>query len=301
MNLSRPLSRRIMLLSLLSSSFLVHSQTLGHSNHSSSNSSLDSKNSTNQIAQRIVALTSITSDLIFRLNPNKLVGIPANRLLDQDPQFVGVKRIGLGNNPNLEEIVALNPDLVIGAGDFHEDIAMRLEKLGLRTLLTHLDHWNALSETTTQLAKIVESDPLMLLTEYQSWIPKMVVEQTPKVLLLAGIQPIISPNKTSWAGDLLTQFGVQNLTADLQSQGQFQGYVTLSEEKILAANPQILLIVNPQSPDPLSDFKARPFWEKLQAVKDQKVYVFDYYGLVNPGSLKKIEAACLQLQQILTS
>jgi iron complex transport system substrate-binding protein len=248
---------------------------------------------------RVVALTSMSADLIYRLNPEKLVGIPSGRLLDDDPRFNDIARVGLGNGPNLEQIVALNPDVVIGAADFHEDIARRFQALDIPVQLIDLDSWDSLSRTTIELAQLTGMDPQILLERYQQLISTN-NPQGPRLLLLAGTQPLLSPNQDSWAGDLLSQFGVQNLTADLQSQGQFQGYVTLAEEKILEADPEILLLVNPQSPDPLADFQARPFWQQLQAVKREQVYVFDYYGLVNPGSLDKIEAACLKLQEILS-
>ena len=47
--------------------------------------------------------------------------------------------------------------------------------------------------------------------------------------------------------------------------------------------------------------KAEPFWRELQATQNDKVYVFDYYGLVNPGSLTKIQETCQKLQQIFSS
>ncbi|NJK61976.1 MAG: ABC transporter substrate-binding protein [Synechococcaceae cyanobacterium SM2_3_1] len=250
-------------------------------------------------AERIVALTSISADLIYQLSPDKLVGVPSGRLLDEDPRFAEIARVGLGNGPNLEQIVALKPDVVLGAADFHEDIGRRLQALGIPVQFIDLDSWDALAQITVDLAQLTGADPALLLKSYEDLIPAK-RSQGPQILLLAGLQPLLSPNKNSWAGDLLSQFGVQNLTAELQSQGQFQGYVTLAEEKILEADPEILLLVNPQSPDPLADFQSRPFWKQLQAVKSEQVYVFDYYGLVNPGSLNKIEAACLKLQEILS-
>jgi iron complex transport system substrate-binding protein len=51
--------------------------------------------------------------------------------------------------------------------------------------------------------------------------------------------------------------------------------------------------------DILAQFKADNFWNKLQAVKRDRVYVLDYYGLVNPGSLDRIEKTCDRLKQIL--
>ena len=38
--------------------------------------------------------------------------------------------------------------------------------------------------------------------------------------------------------------------------------------------------------------------EKIITNKETKVYSFDYYGLINPGSLKTINNACRKLSSI---
>ena len=116
--------------------------------------------------------------------------------------------------------------------------------------------------------------------------------------MLVSRQPILAPNKNSWAGDLLQQFKAKNLAADLQGQSPVEGYVTLSAEKVLEADPDIVLVVDPEQ-DPVAAFEAEPFWSKLKATQNKRVHAFDYYGLVNPGSISKIEAACTQLQEVL--
>lgn len=248
---------------------------------------------------RVASLTTLTADILYRLAPDKLVGIPAGQLLESDPRFQGITRLGLGTQPNLEQLVALQPDWVVGASGFHNALAERLQELGIPTHLTQVNSWAALEETITTLAAALEADPQPLLQEYGSLLPQQLPDSQPKTLLLAGTQPILSPNRQSWAGDLLERFGADNLTATLQSQGQFRGYVTLSAERILEANPEILLVVNPEAADPLAFFQSRPFWDQLQAVQTKRVYGFDYYGLVNPGSLEKIKVACEQLAQVL--
>ncbi|MCF2970364.1 ABC transporter substrate-binding protein [Synechococcus sp. Nb3U1] len=248
---------------------------------------------------RVASLTTLTADILYHLAPDKLVGIPAGQLLESDPRFQGLARLGLGNQPNLEQIIALQPDWVVGASGFHNALAERLQELGIPTYLTQVNSWAALEETITTLATALGADPQPLLQEYGSLLPQQQPDPQPKTLLLAGTQPILSPNRQSWAGDLLERFGADNLTATLQSQGQFRGYVTLSAERILEANPEILLVVNPEASDPLAFFQSRPFWNQLQAVQTKRVYGFDYYGLVNPGSLEKIKVACEQLAQVL--
>ncbi|MGH2415850.1 MAG: ABC transporter substrate-binding protein, partial [Microcystaceae cyanobacterium] len=124
-------------------------------------------------------------------------------------------------------------------------------------------------------------------------------EPNTSVLILVSRQPILAPNKKSWAGDLLTQFKAKNVAADLQGNSPVGGYITLSAEKVLQQNPEIVLIVDPAQEGLLEKFKSDPFWNQLQAIKNDRVYVFDYYGLVNPGSIDKIEETCTKLKQVL--
>ncbi len=39
------------------------------------------------------------------------------------------------------------------------------------------------------------------------------------------------------------------------------------------------------------------FWQKLQENKNNRVYIFNYYGLVNLVSIDAIEEACRQMKQ----
>lgn len=253
-----------------------------------------------QTTTKVAALTTLTADIIQRLDPSKLVGIPNNQLLDRDPRFEGITQLGLGNAPNLEQIIALQPDWVTGASGFHTALAERLQEFGIPSYLTNVNSWNALKDTIQTIAEMLEADPDPLIQEYAQLLPSEGSPSGLKTLLLAGTQPILSPNRESWAGDLLERFGADNVTAQLQSQGQFRGYVTLSAENILEVDPDVILVVNPESEDPVADFQSRSFWNQLQAVKNERVYPFDYYGMVNPGTLNKIAAVCEKLSDVLT-
>jgi iron complex transport system substrate-binding protein len=48
----------------------------------------------------------------------------------------------------------------------------------------------------------------------------------------------------------------------------------------------------------INKLKEAPFWNKLDAVISDRVYTFDYYGLVNPGSIDAISEACNKLKEI---
>lgn len=250
-------------------------------------------------AQRVVALTSLSADIIHRLDANKLVGIPGSRLLREDERFKELPAVSEGRTPpNIEKIVALKPDLVIGAVGFHDSTLKKLKQLGITTLANETNSWDALIKHTKDLAEATNADATPLLQKYDSFL-KDIPKKEDSILVLVSSQPVLSPNKNSWTGDLLNKFNANNLTADLQGDSIGQGYVTLSEEKIVQQNPEILLVVDPSRAGVINQLKSKSFWNKLKAAQNEKVYVFDYYGLVNPGSIDKIEETSNQLKKIL--
>ncbi|MBW4501168.1 MAG: ABC transporter substrate-binding protein [Scytonema hyalinum WJT4-NPBG1] len=252
-----------------------------------------------QSVKRVVSLTSLSADIIYQLDSAKLVGISGSSLFKNDSRFKDIPRVSEGQaTPNLEKIVALKPDLVIGAEGFSNLTTDKLKELGITTLLTKVDSWEGLQDLTKTLAKIVDADSTPLLNRYQSFVPDK-PSQNPYTLVLVSRQPILSPSKKSWAGNLLEKFQAKNLTADLQNKMSVPGYVTLSAEKVLEANPDVLIVVSPQ-PGLLKSFKSESFWNQLKATKNNRVYEFDYYGLVNPGSVDAIEKACQQLKVALS-
>ncbi|NER95191.1 MAG: ABC transporter substrate-binding protein [Symploca sp. SIO1B1] len=260
--------------------------------------SADSVTSSPPVVNRVVALTPITADIIYRLDSAKLVGMTSSRLLDNNQALQDIPRVSRGRTqPNLEQIVALKPDLVIGAVGFHDQVLDKLQSLDIEMISTKLDSWSSLEELTQTLATTIEADPEPLLESYQQCLPTQTPKQNTSTLVLVSRKPILSPNKNSWAGDLLRQFGAANLVADLQGKGPIKGYVTLSPEKVLQSNPEVLILVNVEGEN-LDQFKSEPFWKDLRAVQNDQVYVLDYYGFVNSGSVDAIAQACKQLQEI---
>lgn len=253
---------------------------------------------------RVVALTSLTADLTEQLQPQSLVGIPGSSLLMEDPRFADLETVSSGRMaPNLETIVSLSPDLVVGAEGFHEQTAERLEELGIRTLLTNVNSWRSLRQLTEDLATVLDVDATPILQRYDACLAQA-TETDSTALVLVSRQPILSPNQESWAGDVLAAFNIRNLAAALQEDdsgavpGQtFRGYVSLSAERIIVENPDMLLVVDTDE-GTLKQFESDAFWGELKAAQSGDVYSMEYHGLINPGSLGSIEATCNQLAQI---
>ncbi|MBU7584711.1 MAG: ABC transporter substrate-binding protein [Nostoc sp. TH1S01] len=254
-----------------------------------------------QLANRVVSLSSLATDVIYQLDKTKLVGIAGNSLFKNDPGFKDIPRVSEGQTPpNLEKIVALKPDLVIGIEGFSTQVIQRLQELKIPTLLTQLKTWDSLENLTQKLGDLIGANPESLLTRYKSFLPEK-QEQNISTLVLVSNQPILTPNKRSWAGNLLEKFQLKNVAAELQGKSPFGGYVTLSAEKVLEVNPDTIIVINPpqatSNKEILESFSKEPFWQKLKATQNNRVYIFDYYGLVNPGSINAIEKTCQQLKK----
>lgn len=244
-----------------------------------------------------LALALAQAPKVLLLDAAKLVGMSGSRLLKENAAFRDIPQVSEGRTPpNLEKIVALKPDLVVGSTGFHDQVLERLKSLGITTITTQLDSWQALEALTQTLATAIQADPNPLLKFYRELLPTQ-PPQPVLTLVLASRQPLLTPNKTSWAGDLIDKFGAKNLVADLQGQSPMKGYLTLSPEKVLQANPEVLILVNVEGGD-VNQFQSEPFWKDLKAVKNNRVYTLDYYGFVNAGSIDAIAKACSQLKQI---
>lgn len=249
---------------------------------------------------RIVSLTSLTADILERLDSSKLVGVPGSQLLASNPNFRNKVKVTEGRaQPNLELVLSLKPDLVIGAKGFHDQVAMRLQRSGIKTELVDVDNWAALEQVTRDLASRVGANPEPLLQQYRSLsIPKP--SQSPSVVVIVSRQPILSPNRNSWAGAMLERFHLRNLAADIQGKAPVEGYVTLSPERLLQLNPDALIVVE-IGENILSQLQSQSFWRNLKAVQQNKVYQMDYYGLVNPGSIDAIVKAGEKLKEVVNS
>ncbi|NJK34507.1 MAG: ABC transporter substrate-binding protein [Oscillatoriales cyanobacterium SM2_2_1] len=244
-------------------------------------------------------MTSLTADIIAKLNPQVLVGVPGGSLTEQNPALRSLPRVSQGRvQPNLEQIIALRPDLVWGAKSFHESLVERLGRSRIPVTLTDVRNWSELEALTRDIATQLGTDPQPLLRRYQS-IGISQPKRQERVLVLVSSQPILSPNKNSWAGAMLERFGMNNVTANVQGTSFNRGYVTLSPERVLQENPDVIILVEVGGGESLKNQLAgRSFWRNLAAVRKGRVVTMEYLGLVNPGNIDAIEKASARLRAI---
>ena len=255
------------------------------------------KSDDNNKITRVVALTSLSADLINTISKDALVGIPGSSILKKNKEFDSLPIVSSGRMPpDLEKILSLKPDLVIGAKGFHDRPLSKLNSLGISTLSTSISSLDDLDNLNKKLALKLNARTKSLEDILGSCYPKN-KNKNKNLIVLVSSKPILSPNKDSWAGNLISSFKLNNLASEITNKTEFKGYVNLSPEWLIKSQPENILVIKTPGSD-MSQYESINIWNKLEAVKNNKIYTFDYYGLINAGGIKAINKACQKLSSI---
>ncbi len=255
----------------------------------------ETSENTQRSKKRVVALTSLTADLVNRIDSDSLLAIPGSSLLKNNELFKDKIVVSQGRNPpNIEKIIALKPDLVLGAKGFHDKALSQINDLGIGTISTEIKNWNDLELLSNEISKYLNINNPSLYTLAPYCKPYPGETATDSTIVLVSSSPLLSPNKKSWAGSLLNKFYINNLVRDIQSKSEFGGYVTLSPEILIEKNPDNIILIDTGN-DMKELFMSKSYSSNLKAVKNNNVFNFNYYGLINPGSIDSINNACEKL------
>ena len=247
---------------------------------------------------KVIALTSLTADIVNKLSPESLVAIPSSSLFKNKKEFSNKIVVTQGRKPpNLEKIISLQPDLVLGAKGFHDKALSQIDSLGIDTISTEIKNFSDLELLIEKLSSYLIVDNPSLYAYAPSCNKSTKDISSDSTIVLVSSSPLLSPNKNSWAGSLLENLNVNNLIEDFQSKSGFQGYVTLSPETLLEKNPDNIILIDTGN-DMKELFLSKSYSSNLKAVKNDNVYSFNYYGLINPGSMESINNACDKLKSL---
>lgn len=249
--------------------------------------------------ERVVALNASNIDLYIHAG-GRLVGRGTTETLSPEVKAAveEVPRVGIPPNPNLEQIVALKPDLVLGVNvPYHHALIPVLEKAGIPILLQTLESYEEVLEQLRfygELAGEPEKATLVIAgIENQSRAVEEAVKgkTPPKVLIVWGTTDSFSMALSgSFAGDLVKRLGGVNIADQVDRTGATGPYLPLSLEFVTKANPEAILFITHSSDTKVEEkfrgeLGVHPAWRGLAAVRENRVYKLPYHLFaVNPGT-----------------
>lgn len=234
-------------------------------------------------APRVVATYGSFAEA-WLLAGGELCGVTQDALEQRDlglPEDIAV--VGTVKEPNAEEIIALEPDLVLLASDItaQADIRDVLENAGLACAFFQVDTFADYAFMMEQLCAVTGREDLY--EENVTQVGQQIEEAQanaalsstrPNVLLIRAFSTgIKAKTDDELAGAILKDLGAHNIADDHPSMLE-----DLSLEEVIAADPDYIFVTTMGDEQKALDYlngliQQNPAWSELSAVKEDRYIV----------------------------
>lgn len=203
---------------------------------------------------KVVALSPSAAEFVYAAG-GTIIGRAGS--VDFPPEAKQAKDVGTAYQPNFEEILALQPDLVVADSIIHAqpNLKQPLEQLNVPVIFAGADSYQKVLDAVTLMGKVFDNSEAA--SKVNSDIAKarddakaaLAGKNVSAVALIADRdQTLYAAKDNSYAGDILKQLGIKNPAASQPDAGPFPGYTTLAAEKLLEFNPDYIIAITPAPP-----------------------------------------------------
>lgn len=227
--------------------------------------------------QRIVAMSPTIVELMYAVGATP-VGRPSSANFPE--QAAALPDFGTSYQPSAEAIVAMQPDLIIADALIQGPTIEDLARLGVPVFAIEVDsfeevlHGLRVVGALTNRAEAAEQKVTELETKLDGIEAKIPAEK-PKVLIVVGAGPtqVFAARSDSYAGSLVELLGAENVAASEPETFRLPGFGEYSLEKIVQADPDIIIAISPGQPNVTTQALSRsPVWSSLKAVQNNQVH-----------------------------
>ncbi|HVU26582.1 MAG TPA: ABC transporter substrate-binding protein [Verrucomicrobiae bacterium] len=234
------------------------------------------------IPQRIVCLSAEVADWFWRLGAwENVAGVTV--FFEQAPDAPPKPRVSGFSSANFEQIEKLNPDLVVTFSDVQTQLATKLVQRGFSVFSTNQRTLEEIENTLGLLARMVNRghDGERLLDEFRTRLaPVKNVSRRPRIYFEEWNEPLISG--IGWVSELIERAGGEDIFPELKSKRAALERV-VSPGQVCTANPEIIFASWCGKPVNISEIVSRLGWEKLFAVRHQRIYEISGDDILQPG------------------
>lgn len=234
------------------------------------------------IAKSVVALSPAATEILYAIGAEDQIAAVSE--YSDYPEAAKEKPVvgGFdGNTLSMEKILSFKPDLVYLTEGMHNFLIQGLEDNNIPYYISNATSVQAVYDEITDIGKLTghEKQAAIVITEMKRLATGMQAADSEKTSVYYEVwnDPYMSIGNTSFINDIIAAAGGKNLFDDLSD-----GYPVVSEETIIARQPEVILIPA-SSWISAESVKARAGWENIPAVKNNKVYVIDDNLYSRPG------------------
>lgn len=238
--------------------------------------------------RRIVCLTEETTETLYLLGEeDRIVGISGFTVRPKRARKEKPK-VSAFIDANIQEIIDLQPDLVIGFSDIQADIAQELIKQGITVWVNNHRTVDDILRMMVQLGALVGKEQAALdlvnhfhrrKEEIQKEVGKWSIQ--PKVYFEEWYDPIISG--ISWVSELIELAGGKDLFKILSTESLAKNRIIEDHQIIIEKDPDIILVSWCGKKYKPKKMFNREGWDKITAVKHQQIFEIDSSIILQPG------------------
>lgn len=223
--------------------------------------------------KRIISAAPAITEIIYGLGvENRLVG--RTDYCDFPPQVSNIASIGGLENPSIEAIAAINPDLIIASTHFQKEMVTQIEKLKIPiVVLKNQASFSGTYELIHTVASIFKVEALAdsivqkmkaEVSEVETLVTKVKTRPTVYFVIGFGKTGDYTAGGNTFIHQLIEMAGGTNIAADLKGWAY-------SLEKLIEQDPDVIIIRTGDK----EIFSKTPGYTNLKAVKTGKVYEID--------------------------
>lgn len=184
-------------------------------------------------------------------------------------------------NPDVEAIVALEPDLIIASGhnsEGSEDPFALVKEAGITVVyLPSASNIEGIYKDINFIAEVTgkKSEGNKIAEELKSEVEEIkkvgeAITDKKKVYFEIGSMPALySFGKNTFLNEIIDIIGAENIFADEES------WISASEEVVISANPDVIITNETYIDNATEIIATRPGWNTINAVKNNEVFLVD--------------------------
>lgn len=261
---------------LLAFFILLNSTLFASGKKESVNSKLEQKST----PQKIVSLGASATEILFALDSGDKI-VARTDFCNFPEQASSIPSLGGfdGKTFSIETILSYEPDFVYLFAGMHDYLIDSLNQFGIDYYISNASSVLDVCTEITEVAKILGKEQIgtNLVKSINDSIVETKNENPKKVYWEVWNSPYMTIGNTSFINDVIEKSGGINLFSDVS-----QSYPVVSEESIIARNPDIIIIPS-DSMLTEKDFLERESWQDVTAIKNKAIFIVDGDIVSRPG------------------
>lgn len=227
-------------------------------------------------ASKIVVLSASDCEILYALGAENLL-VGRGTYCDYPPQVSEIAEVESGGSTNIEQIIALQPDVVfMNIMSQTKEQVSALENAGIAVVCTNAESIDAAYENIEVVASVIgkEKEAKSIVDNMKASFDKIKSEVNGdgSETVYFEVSPLQYGLWAAGSGTFMDEaaqmLGLKNAFDDVQGWGE------ISEEQVIERNPDYIVSISMyfgDGPTPEEEILSRKGWENVSAVKNNKI------------------------------